>query len=115
MANAGRSSWLGGPSRPGDEAQEIDFDKLPASGDDSLAAGGIDGPRDADAQQRTERAGLRAGLLTVPVLGEVSVQQCDRHCAFSHSRGHPLDRAVSHVAGDEQSGLARLKRQRVAR
>lgn len=51
MANARRSSWLGGPGRPGDEAQEIDFDKLPASGNDSLAAGGIDGPRDADAAE----------------------------------------------------------------
>jgi hypothetical protein len=50
MANAGRSSWLAKPaSRWG---EEIDFDKLPAFGEDDLAAGGTDGPRDADAPQQ---------------------------------------------------------------
>src|SRR5947209_15655554 len=47
-------------------------------------------------------------------LGEVLVNERDRHAALAHGRGDALDRAVTHITGGEDAGRARLEQIRIA-
>ena len=48
----------------------------------------------------------RHRLVLFGALGEIGIREGDRHGAFSHGRGDPLDRPVADVTGDEHSRLA---------
>ena len=62
----------------------------------------------------------RACVLSIPrhpgVLfeREVLVDKCDGHAALAYAAGNALDRAMTHVAGSEEPGHARLERQGLA-
>ena len=45
---------------------------------------------------------------------QVLVDERDRHAAFAHTAGYPLDRTVTNVARTKHARKARLKRKRLA-